>query len=296
MTRLPIATMRAAGSSSPARLPGRPAESGSRRVQSGLAGLLAALALALSQATSAEEPVDSWSFNAPRADGYAIDLVSADPPPGTPLLRGASVPFKVTVKYTLDVAPRGTVILVFQDEANTVVTGEREQTTVEVEKGHGTVTLADTIAVPSDADELRLFVPIMPDGLTTTTGEITIRYPITGSFSGPQYMPYPLADITAVQWEDYHRLVAEAFSSSRREFPDEHLEVFHSPDGVLHLAFTTAGHPAHPAWITRKAEGGSVDQIGYFAGPEEPFAELFRSYVALTRKTLEGISDKTEGP
>lgn len=296
MTRLPIATMRAAGSSSFARLPGRPAESGSRRVQSGLAGLLAALALALSQATSAEEPVDSWSFNAPRADGYAIDLVSADPPPGTPLLRGASVPFKVTVKYTLDVAPHGTVILVFQDESNKVVTGERDQTTVEVEKGNGTVTLADEVVVPSDANELRLFIPIMPDGLTTTTGEITIRYPITGSFSGPQYMPYPLADITTAEWEEYHRLVAETFAASRREFPDEHLEAFHSPDSTLHLAFTTAGHAAHPAWIARQVLGGSVDQIGYFAGPEAPFAELFRSYLALTRKTLEEIPDEVDEP
>lgn len=274
----------------------RPAQNGNRRMRPGLAGLLAVQALALSQAAIAEEQANPWAFNAPRADGYAIDLVSAEPPPGTPLLRGASVPFKVTVQYALDVARHGAVILVFQDESNKVVTGEREQTTVEVEKGNGTVTLADEVVVPSDANELRLFIPIMPDGITTTTGEITLRYPITGSFSGPQYMPYPLADITAAQWEDYHRLVAETFTASRREFPDEHLEIFHNPDSTLHLAFTTVGHPAHPAWITRKVLGGSVDQIGYFAGPEEPFAELFRSYLALTKKTLEEIPDEDDEP
>ncbi len=261
-----------------------------------LAGLLAIPALALWQAAITGEQASPWAFNAPRAEGYRIDLVSAEPPPGTPLLQGASVPFKVTVKYALDVAPRGAIILVFQDDSDKVVTGEREQATIEVEKGNGTVTLADEVVVPSDANELRLFIPIVPDGVTTTTGEVTLRYPITGSFSGPQYMPYPLADITAGQWEDYHRLVAETFASSRREFPDEHLEVFHSPDGVLHLAFTIAGHPAHPAWITRKAQDGSVDQIGYFAGPEEPFAELFRSYLALTKKTLDEIPDKVDEP
>jgi hypothetical protein len=261
-----------------------------------LSGLLAIQAFALSQATVAGEQANPWAFNAPRAEGYRIDLVSAEPPPGTPLLRGASVPFRITVSYSLEAAAHGTVILVFQDESNKIVTGKREQATAEAEKGNGTVTLADEVIVPSDASELRLFIPIMPDGLTATTGEITLRYPITSSFSGPQYMPYPLADITAAQWEDYHRLVADTFAISRREFPDEHLEVFHNPDSTLHLAFTTAGHPAHPAWITRQVQGGSVDQIGYFAGPEEPFAELFRSYLDLTKKTLDGIPDEADGP
>lgn len=274
----------------------RPAPRGNRRVRSVLPCLLAVQALVLSQAANAEEQANPWAFNAPRAEGYTIDLDSAEPPPGTPLLRGASVPFKVAVNYLLDVAPHGTVILVFQDESNKVVTDEREQTTVEVEKGNGTVTLADEVVVPSDANELRLFIPIVPDGITTTTGEITLRYPITSNFGGPQYMPYALADITVAQWEDYHRLVAETFTISRREFPDEHLEVFHSPDSTLHLAFTTAGHPAHPAWITRKVLGGSVDQIGYFAGPEEPFAELFRSYLALTKKTLDEVPDEESDP
>jgi len=92
-------------------------------VRSGLAGLLTVQALAFSQAVIAEEQANAWAFNAPRAEGYAIDLVSAEPPPGTPLLRGASVPFKVTVKYALEVAPHGAVILVFQDESNKVITG-----------------------------------------------------------------------------------------------------------------------------------------------------------------------------
>ena len=199
------------------------------------------------------------------------------------MLRGASVPFKVTVRYALDIAPHGAVILVFQDESNKVVTGEREQTTVEVEKGNGTATLADEVVVPSDANELRLFIPIMPDGLATTTGEITLRYPITSSFSGPQYMPYPLADITAAQWEDYHRLVAETFAASRREFPDEHLEVFHSPDSALHLAFTTRRPPRPPGldhaqgrgWLGRpdrllRRPGGAFrGTVPLLSGPDE---------------------------
>ena len=46
--------------------------------------------------------------------------------------------------------------------------------------------------------------------------------------------------------------------------------------------FTLKKHPAHPALITRQLyeENGEfrVRQIGYFAGSEEEFAQLFREY------------------
>jgi hypothetical protein len=246
----------------------------------------------LAQIASIADEEPRWAFNAPRAEGYSINLESAEPAPGTPLLRGATVPFKVTVTYVLNTAAHGKIVLVFQDESNHAVTGERDQSTVKVLKGSGTFTLTDSIVVPSAANEIQLFIPLVPDGLKTTTGEITLRYPITTNVSGPQYMPYPLADISVQQWEDFHRLVEDAYGSSRRTFPDEHLEVFDSTDNILHFAFTTAGHAAHPAWITRRAIDGSIGQIGYFAGPEEPFAELFRAYLALTDRTLKKIPDK----
>jgi hypothetical protein len=40
------------------------------------------------------------------------------------------------------------------------------------------VTLTDTIAVPRRAKELRLFIPLVPEGIETTYGEVVIRYPI----------------------------------------------------------------------------------------------------------------------
>jgi hypothetical protein len=108
----------------------------------------------------------------------------------------------------------------------------------------------------------------------------------------PLYKPFPEAKITEAQWEGYHRMVVDAYGASLRQFPEEHLEVLHSPDQVMHFAFTTPGHPAHPAWITRSAKDGSVDQIGYFAGSEPPFSELFQAYLALTNRTLESIPDQ----
>jgi hypothetical protein len=34
------------------------------------------------------------------------------------------------------------------------------------------------VSIPVDARELRLFVPLVPEGLTNTKGEVTIRYPV----------------------------------------------------------------------------------------------------------------------
>ncbi len=108
-----------------------------------------------------------------------------------------------------------------------------------------------------------------------------------------EYMPYPTANISVQQWQDYFQRVKKEYGNSLREFPKEFLVVFHSPDKKMHYAFTTPGHPAHPAWITRQVteKDGQVftNQIGYFAGKEEPFARLFRAYQELTARTVEKV-------
>ena len=133
------------------------------------------------QFSTAKDEELPWAFNAPPGDGYAIDLQAVDPLPGTPLLRGESVTFKVTLSYVLDIAPRGVIILVFQDEKNRSVPGDGTQTMSEVMKGKGSVTFTQTVVVPTKSKELRLFIPLVPDGLETTTGEVTLRYPIVKS-------------------------------------------------------------------------------------------------------------------
>jgi len=63
-------------------------------------------------------------------------------------------------------------------------------------------------------------------------------------------------------------------------------------------AFTAADHPAHPAWITRQVveqDGGiSIQQIGYFAGEEDPFAALFDDYLALSDELRAGFAGESE--
>ena len=122
-----------------------------------------------------------------------------------------------------------------------------------------------------------------------------LLFGVTAALAGepPVYKPFPEARISSAQWESYRQQVYEAYGASLRQFPDEHLEVLHSPDTVMHFAFTTAGHPAHPAWITRSAQTGTVNQIGYFAGNEEPFAKLFQAYLELTKRTIDSVPDES---
>jgi len=119
-----------------------------------------------------------WAFNGTRAEGYSIDLVSVDPAPGTPLVAGSTVEFKITLTYTMSVAKKGTILLVFQDEKNRSAKPDGPMVSQDVTEPTGTVSLVDKIAIPKRAKELRLFVPLSPEGLTETSGEVTIRYPI----------------------------------------------------------------------------------------------------------------------
>lgn len=110
-----------------------------------------------------------------------------------------------------------------------------------------------------------------------------------------EFKPYPQARISAEQWQSYFDLVRKSHGKSERSFPDQRLVVFEDPAQYSSYAFTQPGHPAHPAWITRKVveqDGSSaIDQIGYFAGDEVPFAELFRAYKSLNTQIREYLKD-----
>lgn len=113
-----------------------------------------------------------------------------------------------------------------------------------------------------------------------------------------EYMPFPDARITEAQWNSYHEEVIKAHGTSKRDFPAEHLVVFEDREARMFWAFTTSGHPAHPAWITRRVveQSGrvSTNQIGYFAGEEQPFAKLYNDYLALTERTVKKLQNEKD--
>jgi hypothetical protein len=130
----------------------------------------------ISRANAAEEL--PWAFYAPAAEGYSLELVSIDPLPGTPLVRGSEVTIVASVTYQMSIAAKGTIVFVPQDEKNRPVGENESRAKQDVEAPSGAVTLRQTFVVPSNAKELRLFIPLLPEGLESTTGEITVRYPI----------------------------------------------------------------------------------------------------------------------
>jgi hypothetical protein len=143
----------------------------------GIRILFVALLAFASSANAADEPPPS-SFVNGSAKGYSIALVSASPAPGTIVGVGQTVEFKVTVSYKLSVADKGSILLVVQGETNKNLLGDRKQQSQSVGRGKGTVTLTDSFVVPEGGKEVRLFIPLVPEGLQNTSGELVIRYPV----------------------------------------------------------------------------------------------------------------------
>jgi hypothetical protein len=111
-----------------------------------------------------------------------------------------------------------------------------------------------------------------------------------------EFQPFPQARITEGEWRSYLAEVQAKLGATEKRFPEEHLMVFEDRSRQMYFAFTLPGHPAHPAWVTRRVvdAGGDVDteQIGYFAGDEREFAALYESYRDLTKRMRgEGQAD-----
>jgi hypothetical protein len=107
-----------------------------------------------------------------------------------------------------------------------------------------------------------------------------------------EFRPYPQPRVTQDQWQTYFDQVRAKYIGSARQAPNQLLVAF--DDGkVTQYVFTQPGHPAHPGWITRRVvqkDGrATLEQVGYFAGREEPFAALYQSYGALAKEGRESI-------
>jgi len=114
-----------------------------------------------------------------------------------------------------------------------------------------------------------------------------------------EFQPFPEAQVTVEQWQAYLAEVRAKLGVTEKTFADEHLTVFEDRGRQMYFAFTLPGHPAHPAWVTRRIvdNGGDIDteQIGYFAGDEQQFAALYESYRDLTKR-MQGEPERDEPP
>ena len=114
-----------------------------------------------------------------------------------------------------------------------------------------------------------------------------------------EFKPHPTAQITESQWVAYYDHVRGALGGSMQDFRDEQIVVFHDNAAATSYAFTKPGHPAHPAWVARKIvqerNDFFVEQVGFYAGPEAPFATLFAQYQALNQRMVDDLKQRRRG-
>ncbi|NQD36074.1 hypothetical protein HPT27_03495 [Permianibacter sp. IMCC34836] len=119
---------------------------------------------------------------------------------------------------------------------------------------------------------------------------------VSNEIGALDFKPFPSANISVDQWQDYRNKVVETCGEPQQIVAEQKLEKFQCAELGVNLAFTQQGHPAHPAWIARQpvqtGDGIHIRTIGYFAGLEPPFAELFKQYLELNEKIKSDFETK----
>jgi hypothetical protein len=212
---------------------------------------LAAVLLALGSLATADQAPMPWAFVNGSGNGYSIKLESASPAPGAPITVGQTVEFKVAVSYQLSIADKGSILLVIQDETDKNLLTDKKQQSQSVDRGKGTVMLTQSFVVPAGSNEVRLFIPLVPSGISHTSGELVIRYPVKG-VGQPSGIGYP--SVAAA--------LADLHSKPEVIFREEGGWIIAEDRSHYTLwSFATEGDPAYPSAVKRTAvqeSGGNV--------------------------------------
>jgi hypothetical protein len=206
-------------------------------------GVLTFIVLAYaSLAKSADAPMP-WELVNGSANGYSIKLESASPAAGTPMKAGQTVQFNIRVSYQLSIADKGSILLVIQDETDKHLLAGKTPPSQSVDRGKGSVVLTQSFVVPVGSNEVRLFIPLVPSGMSHTSGELVIRYPVTnaGWSSGIGYPSVAAA-------------LADLHSRPEIIFREEAGWII-AEDRSHHTiwSFATEGDPAYPSAVKRTA-------------------------------------------
>jgi hypothetical protein len=238
-----------------------------------------------SVATAADTPLP-WSFVNGSAKGYSIQLVSAFPAPGTKVAVGQTLEFKITVSYQLSIADKGSIVLVLQDENNKSLLTERPQQSQSVNRGKGTITLTQSFVVPSGSSEVRLFVPLVPQGIEHTDGELVLRYPVSNDVKYST-IGYPSV---AAALEDLHSKPDVQFRDDRG------WTIAEDASHYTFWSFPPAGDPAYPAAVQRvivQEEGGINLKMNVLCESTQSACDkLVQDFEALNERMRESFKGK----
>jgi hypothetical protein len=128
--------------------------------------------------------------------GYRVDYVDATPKPGTPVAEGTRVQFTINVRYVLQLAPTGDLVLLFRDQrGNPLLRGY--EVSSEIKRGTSTeATLSQEVTIPVGVRDLWLWIAVIPEGVRDPAGVLRIRYPVVRSEAIEPRGPAPSATAT----------------------------------------------------------------------------------------------------
>jgi len=235
-------------------------------------------------ANSADGPMP-WAFVNGSAEGYSIKLESASPAPGAPLTVGQTIEFKIHVSYQLSIADSGAIILVVQDEENKNLLGDRKQQSQPATRGHGALTLTESFVVPAGSKEVRLFIPLVPSGISNTSGELLIRYPVADT-SNASSIGYPsvaaaLADLhlkpeVKFSIQNGWTIAEDRSHSSFWSFPPEGDPAY--PSAVKRIVVQTgAGISLDMKVLCQSTQAACDKLVADFTAPNERMRNSFKS-------------------
>jgi hypothetical protein len=110
----------------------------------------------------------------------SVTIVSMSPDPAIPLTAGSTVTFKGTVTYSLASTPLGFVVIVIEDQAFHSLSSTPPPTVdVSRDRGSGTVTLSDSVVIPTTGvSSVLVFFPLAPVGGGTSLAVQHVSYTV----------------------------------------------------------------------------------------------------------------------
>lgn len=141
---------------------------------------LAAAATAVAMASCVTVQSSNVTYGPGRASqpGYAVEYLEAIPSPGTPVVQGSVVKFRVKVRYLLATTERGRLQIQFADQNGQPLL-EGNEAAIEIGRtGWTTAELSKEVTIPAERWDLVLHVYVIPEGESRPTGELRIRYPV----------------------------------------------------------------------------------------------------------------------